>query len=78
MPSNKYNIEMNQGDTFSLNLTVKEANGSLKTLTGYSARMQMRPSYTSNTVSETLSTSNGEITITAISPNFESLTKCHL
>ena len=30
MPQNHYNIELNQGDTFSLNLTVKEANGSLK------------------------------------------------
>lgn len=63
MPSNKYNIELVQGDTFSLNLTVKEANNAPKNLSGYSARMQVRPSYDSNTVSESLSTANGEITI---------------
>ena len=63
MPNNKYNIEMNQGDTFSLNLTVKESNGALKSLSGYTARMQIRPSYQSNTVTESLSTSNSEISI---------------
>ena len=63
MPNNNYNIEMNQGDTFSLNLTVKESNGALKSLSGYSARMQIRPSYDSTTVTESLTTSNGEITV---------------
>lgn len=63
MPNNKYDIEMNQGDTFALNLIVKEANCALKDLTGYSARMQIRPSYDSSTITESLSTANGEISI---------------
>lgn len=67
MPQNNYNIELNQGDTFSLNLTVKNPSGSLKNLTGYTARMQLRPSYSSNTVTESLTTSNGEISINTTS-----------
>lgn len=67
MPQNNYNIELNQGDTFSLNLTVKNPSGSLKNLTSHTARMQMRPSYSSNTVTESLSTANGEISINTTS-----------
>ena len=67
MPQNHYNIELNQGDTLSLNLTVKESNGSLKSLTGYTAAMQLRPSYDSNTITESLSTANGEISINTTS-----------
>ena len=63
MPDNKYNIEFFQGSTFNLNLTVKNSNGSLKDLTSHSARMQIRPAYNSSTVTESLTTSNGEITI---------------
>jgi len=67
MLENKYSIEMVQGDTFSLNLTVKEANGALKNLTGYTARMQIRSSYPSAVATETLSTANGEISINVAS-----------
>lgn len=63
MVNNKYNIEFFQGSTFSLNLTVKETSGVLKDLAGHTARMQIRPSYNSTSVTETLSTSNGEISI---------------
>lgn len=63
MLENKYTIEFFQGSTFTLNLTIKNANGSLKDLSGCTARMQIRPSYASNTVTETLQSSNGEITI---------------
>lgn len=63
MPDNKYTIEFFQGSTFSLNLTIKNSNGSLKDLTGHTARMQIRPAYNSTTVTESLSTSNGEISI---------------
>lgn len=63
MLENKYNIEFFQGSTFSLNLTVKNSNGSLKDLTSHTARMQIRPAYNSSVVTESLSTSNGEITI---------------
>ena len=63
MPDNKYNIEFFQGSTFNLNLTVKNTNNILKDLSGYSARMQIRPTYSSKTITESLSTSNGEIYI---------------
>lgn len=63
MLENKYTIEFFQGSTFTLNLTIKTANGALKDLVGYNAKMQIRPSYASNTVTETLQTSNGEIVI---------------
>lgn len=63
MPDNKYNIEFFQGSTFNLNLVVKNSNGSLKDLTSHSARMQIRPSYNSTTVTESLTTTNGEIII---------------
>lgn len=63
MPDNKYNIEFFQGSTFNLNLTVKNSNGTLKDLTSHTARMQIRPTYNSSTVAESLTTSNGEITI---------------
>lgn len=63
MPENRYNIEMSQGSTFELFLTIKESNGALKDLSDYSAAMQIRSSYSTNTVTESLSTSNGEIVI---------------
>lgn len=65
--SNKYNLTMWQGATFGLAITVKDANNEVQNLTSYSARMQMRPSYTSGSVTETLTSANGEITITAAS-----------
>lgn len=60
---NKYKIEMFQGATFFLNVTLKNADGTLKDLADSSARMQIRDSYCSNNLIESLSTSNGEITI---------------
>lgn len=66
MPDNKYNIDFFQGSTFSLNLTVKNVNGALMDLTGYTARMQIRPTYSSATVTESLSSANGEITINTV------------
>ncbi len=41
MSAANYNLSIDQGSTFTLDLTVKEA-GSVKNLTGYSARAQMR------------------------------------
>lgn len=63
MLENKFTLEIFQGSTFAINLTVQNANGSLKDLSGYSAKMQIRPSYNSNTVIETLQTTTGEIGI---------------
>ena len=64
MAAEKYNLSMWQGDTFTLTLTIKES-GAVKNLTGYTARMQIRSSYDATSVTESLTTANGEITITA-------------
>lgn len=58
---NKCNLEMFQGSTFSLNVTWLHSNGANKDLSGVTARMQIRSSYNSNVVVESMSTSNGEI-----------------
>ena len=52
MAAGKYNITVDQGSDFSIQLTVKE-NDVAKNLTGYSARAQLRPSITSTTLSGT-------------------------
>ena len=52
MAAGKYNITIDQGSDFSIQLTIKES-GTAKNLTGYSARAQLRPSITSTTLSGT-------------------------
>jgi|TARA_Y100001938_G_C8095962_1_gene438143 hypothetical protein len=55
MAAGKYNITIDQGSDFSIQLTVKES-GSAKNLTGYNARAQLRPTQTSSTLSATFTT----------------------
>ena len=50
MAAGKYNITIDQGSDFALQLTIKE-NAVAKNLTGFSVRGQIRPSTTSSTVS---------------------------
>lgn len=69
MEDNRYNITMWQGSTFNLVITVQDADGNAQNLTSYSARMQIRPSYDSGAITESLTTANGEITITAVEGN---------
>ena len=52
MAAGKYNITIDQGSDFSIQLTVKES-GSAKNLPGYNARAQLRPTQTSSTLSAT-------------------------
>jgi hypothetical protein len=66
---NKYNLTMWQGSTFGLSITVKDANNAVQNLTSYTARMQIRPGYNSGTVTETLTSANGEISITGATGN---------
>ena len=66
---NKYNLTMWQGSTFGLAITVKDANNAVQNLTSYTARMQIRPGYNSGAVTETLTSANGEILITAATGN---------
>ena len=61
--ANRYDMIMWQGSTFGMNVSVQYANGSVQNLTGYSARMQIRSSYGSGTVTESLTSANGEIAI---------------
>lgn len=49
MAAGKYNFTLEQGSTFSREITVQE-NGSAMNLTGYSSRMQMRSTHDSSTV----------------------------
>lgn len=59
-----YDIEMYQGSKWTLSL-VLTTNGIAKSLTGFTAKMEIRPNEYSNEVLETLSTTGGEIVITA-------------
>lgn len=63
MLENRYDLEMQQGSTFELYLTVKDSSNVVRNLTGYSATMQIRSSYSSSTITETLSSDSGEIVI---------------
>ena len=63
MSAASYDLVIDQGSTFAIDLTIKES-GSAKDLTGYSARAQMRTTKTSSTVAATftctiLNASNG-------------------
>lgn len=67
--ANRYNLTMWQGSTFGLLITVKTANGSIQNLSNYSARMQIRSDYASGATAESLTTSNGEITVEGANGN---------
>lgn len=67
MSAGKYDIKIDQGSDFSLQLTVQE-DGSAKDLTGFSARAQMRPTVDSSTLTATFTctitnASNGILTM---------------
>lgn len=57
MSAGKYNFVIEQGTTFQLNLQYKDSNGDPVDLSGFSGRMQIRPTVSSNTVYLTLSSS---------------------
>ena len=61
---NKYNMTMWQGSTFGVSIIVNTIDNTPQNLLGYSARMQIRPTYKSTIVTESLTSSNGEIEIT--------------
>ena len=68
MSAGIYNIKIDQGSDFSLQLTVQE-DGSAKNLTGFSARAQMRPTIDSSTLTATFTctitdASSGILTMT--------------
>ena len=70
MTAANYNLVIDQGSDYALNLNIKEA-GSVKDLTGYNARAQMRPTKTSSTLS-------GSFTCTILFPASEGNIKMEL
>lgn len=63
MPSKKFDILIEQGSTFYLTVNAKNADNTVKNLSGYSARMQIRPTCNSSTLYVDATTANGMITI---------------
>ena len=61
--SNKYNLTIWQGSTFELGITVKDSANVVRDITNFSARMHIRQSYNSSTITEQLTTGTGEITL---------------
>jgi hypothetical protein len=58
-----YNFTLDQGSTWTLQIVYKDSNGTPINLTNYTAEMQVRRKFDSDTPVLTLSTSNGGITI---------------
>lgn len=59
MPAGLYDMMCEQGATFSRVITWKDAGSDPVDLTGYTARMQVRPTVTSDTITLDLTSANG-------------------
>jgi hypothetical protein len=64
MTAGIYNFTIDQGSNWNLNVIYKDSAGAVINLTGYTAAMQLRQNYNSDTAELTLNTSNGGIVIT--------------
>jgi len=62
-----YELNIDQGANLSLEIALKNADGTPLNLTGYTARMQLRASYTAPEVILELTTENSRIVITPLS-----------
>jgi hypothetical protein len=60
-----HNFNCEQGSTFTRTVTVKDNAGTVRDLTGFTAKMQVRRDIEDSTVIIELSTSNGGISITS-------------
>lgn len=56
---NSFDITINQGATFELTVTWKDSTGAAINLTGYSARMQVRETYSSSSTIVSLTNGSG-------------------
>ncbi len=56
---NTFNITINQGATFELTITWKDSAGTAINLTGYTARMQVRETYSSTSTIVSLTSGSG-------------------
>lgn len=63
MAAAPYDILIEQGATFQLNLVYKDSNGAPIDISGYTARMQVRRTYDAPTPLLSLTTENGCITL---------------
>ena len=63
MPAAIYDFEIEQGTTLNKQMVWKDSTGAPVDLSGYTARMQLRPSISSDTVLLDLTTENGGITL---------------
>lgn len=63
MPAGSYKIVVDQGSTWTTQVTVTNSNGTLMALGGYTARMQVRKAIDATTVDVELTTANGRITL---------------
>lgn len=63
MSAGLYTLNIDQGATLSLVLTWKDSDGNLVNLTGYTARMTLRPTYSSSTTILSLTTANSRISL---------------
>lgn len=70
MAAASYNLVIDQGSDFAIDLTIKEG-GVAKDLTGYAARAQMRPTISSSTVA-------GSFTCTVLIPTTDGKVKMEL
>jgi hypothetical protein len=65
MLAGKYNMVCDQGSTFTRTIEIKQADGTVFSLTGYTARMEVRRTVDASTSLIGLTTANGRITINA-------------
>ena len=63
MTAGIYNFTMDQGANWDLNVVYKDSDGNPINLSGYTAAMQLRQNYNSDSAELTLTTANGGITI---------------
>lgn len=64
MPAAKYDLKIEQGADFKESLVLRDDQGVLINLTGYTAEMQIRPYVSSDTVLLNATSANGLISIT--------------
>lgn len=62
-PAGRYDTICDQGATYERVIILRDASASLLNLTNYTARMQIRPSATSATITKELTTENGGIAL---------------
>ena len=64
MTAGIYNTTIDQGSIWNVTIVYKDSNGNPVNLTGYTAAMQLRQNYNSESADLTLTTANGGLTIT--------------